>query len=90
MYNKIKNIFFFTISFVFIFLITKYYFSEQNIILTNQSRSSYETSLNNGKNNLPILENDTNNVIVYINGLENFKNKRKKWIWEDLISNKNE
>ena len=90
MYNKIKNIFFLTIPFVFIFLITKYYFSEQNIILTNQSRSSYETSLNNGKNNLSILKNDTNNAIVYINGLENFKNKRKKWIWEDLISNKNE
>ena len=46
--------------------------------------------LNKYDNNLPLLKNDTNNVIVYINGLENFKNKRKKWIWEDLISNKNE
>ena len=87
---KIKNIFFLIVFFIFIFSVTKYYFSEQNILLTHKSRSSYEMSLNNDETNLPILKNDTNNAIVYINGLENFKNKRKKWIWEDLISNKNE
>ena len=90
MYKKIKNIFFLVIFFIFIFLVTKYYFSEQNIIFTNKSRSSYLVTLKNVKNNLPVLKNDTNNIIVYINDLEDFKNKRKKRIWEDLISNKNE
>ena len=42
------------------------------------------------KNNLPILKNDTSNIIVYINDLEDFKKKRKKRFWEKLISNKNE
>ena len=31
-----------------------------------------------------------NNIIIYIDDLEEFKNKRKKRIWEELISNKNE
>ena len=57
---------------------SKYYFSEQNIIFINQSRSSYETTLDNDKNNLPILKNDTNNIIIYVSDLENFRNKRKK------------
>ena len=90
MYNRIKNAFFLIIFFIFIFLISKYYFSEQNIVFINQSRSSYETSLDNDKNNLPVLKSDTNNAIIYVSDLENFKNKRKKRFWEKLISNSNE
>ena len=72
------------------FLITKYYFSKENIILTNKSRSSYSLLLREDLNNLPILEKDTNNIIVYKNDLEKFKKKRKVRFWEKLISNKNE
>ena len=90
MYNRIKNAFFLIIFFIFIFLISKYYFSEQNIVFINQSRSSYETSFDNDKNNLPVLTNDTNNIIIYVSDLENFKNNRKKRFWEKLISNSNE
>ena len=90
MYKKIKNIFFLVIFFAFIFFITKHYFSEQNIIFTNKSRSSYLASLKNDENNLPVLKSDTYDVIIYINDLEDFKNKRKKRFWEKLISNKNE
>ena len=90
MYNRIKNAFFLIVFFTFIFLISKHYFSEQNIVFTNQSRSFYEISLDNDKNNLPVLKNDTNNTIIYVSDLENFKNKRKKRFWEKLISNNNE
>ena len=90
MYNRIKNASFLIIFFIFIFLISKYYFSEQNIVFINQSRSSYEASLDYDKNNLPVLKNDTNNIIIYVKDLENFKNKRKKRFWEKLISNTNE
>jgi len=90
MYKRIKNAFFLIIFFIFIFLISKYYFSEQNIVFINQSRSSYETSFDNDKNNLPVLTNDTNNIIIYVSDLENFKNNRKKRFWEKLISNSNE
>jgi len=82
MNKRIKNSFFLIIIFIFIFMILKYYFSEQNIILTNQSRSSYETSLTYNTNELPVLRNDTNNILVYVSDLDAFKDKNKKRIWE--------
>jgi hypothetical protein len=87
MFKKIINIFFLISFFIFIFLVTKYYFSEQNLIFTNKSRSLYSLTLNKYEDNLPLLKNDTNNIIIYINDLEEFKNKRKKRFWEKLISN---
>ena len=87
MLKKIINIFFLISFFIFIFLVTKYYFSEQNLIFTNKSRSLYSLTLNKYEDNLPLLKNDTNNIIIYINDLEEFKNKRKKRFWEKLISN---
>tara|TARA_Y100000590_G_scaffold443074_1_gene572045 strand:- start:817 stop:1089 length:273 start_codon:yes stop_codon:yes gene_type:complete len=90
MFKKIKNVFFLTSALAFVFLITKYYFSEGNIIFISKSRSSYSTSLNIGSNNLPILSNDTDDIIIYKNDLDEFKSKRKKRFWEKLISNENE
>ena len=89
MLNKIIKIFFLLLIFIFFSLITRFYFSEKNTILTNKSRSSY--AINEADlNNLPILENDTNNIIIYDNTLEDFKKKRKKRFWENLISNLND
>ena len=90
MIKKISNTFFLIIFFLFIFLVTKHYFSEENIILTNKSRSSYTLMINEDNENLPILKNDTKNIIIYKNGIEEFKKKRKKRFWEKLISEKNE
>ena len=87
MLKRIKNIFFIITFFSFIFLVTKHYLSEQNIIYTNKSRSSYSLIIDE---NLPLLKSDTNNIIIYKNDLEEFKKKRKKRFWEKLISNKNE
>ena len=60
----------------------KYYISEQNIILTNKSRTSYETSLTYNTSDLPILKNDTSNILVNVSDLDVFKDKNKKRIWE--------
>ena len=60
---------------------------DPNIIYTNKSRSSYSLIVDV---NLPLLKNDTDNIIIYKNDLEEFKKKRKKRFWEKLISNKNE
>ncbi len=86
MSNRIKSIFFLLFFLIFILLIIKYYFSEQNIIFTNKSRSSYALELENNSKKLPILENDTENIIVYKNELDDFKKNRKKRFWEKLIS----
>ena len=90
MFRKIKNTLFLIIFFIFIFLVTKHYFSDENVIFTHKSRSSYALQVNIDNKNLPILKNDTNNIIIYKNDLDEFNKKRKKRIWEYLISNKNE
>ena len=90
MYNKIKNVGIVLIFFISFIFALKYYFSEKNIIFVNKSRLSYHTKINNYEMDLPKLKNDTNNIIVYVDGLEDFKKKRKKRFWEKLISNKNE
>ena len=87
MVNKIKNIAFLTSFLIFILFVFRYYFSDQNIIYINKSRSTYSLESNQ---NLTLLKSDTDNIIVYKNDLEDFKNKRKRRIWEDLISNNNE
>ena len=87
MFLKIKNTFFLVSFFIFVFFTTKHYLSDENIIFTNKSRSTY--SLINNKN-LPLLENDTNNIIIYKKDLDDFKEKRKERFWEKLISNNNE
>ena len=90
MVKKIKSIFFLTSIFTFIILITKHYFSDENIILTNKSRTSYTYNLYKNTNELPVLSNDTNNIIIYKNDLEEFKESRKKRFWEKLLSSDDE
>ena len=84
MIKKFKTILFLSSFTLFIFLIFNYYFSEENTIHINKSRSTYSLT---SYDNLPLLKSDTSNIIVYKNDLEEFKKKRKKWFWEDLISN---
>ena len=86
MIKKFKNIIFLILFIIFTFLTINYYFSEKNMIRINKSRSTYALTL---YNNLPLLKNDTNNIIVYKNDLEKFKKKRKQRFWEKLISDDN-
>ena len=65
---------------------SKFYFSEENILLTNKSRSNYNINSSSNFDNLPTLENDTNNIIIYKNDIDEFKKKRKKRFWEKLIN----
>jgi len=90
MFKKLKNIFFFILFFSFILSIANHYFSKKNIIFTNKSRTSYTVNLNEENSDIPLLENDTSDIIIYKNDLEEFKKKRKKRFWEKLISGQNE
>ena len=82
MLKKTKNAVYIICFIIFIFLITKYYFSEDNRILINKKRSTYSVE----ETKLSVLKNDTNNIIEYKSSLDDFNNKRKKRIWEKLIS----
>jgi len=85
MLKKIKYIFYLGSIFIFIVLITSFYFSDQNIQETNKFRSLYSVKLNNNTNDLPLLKNDTKNIIVYIDDIEIYKKKKKKFTFWDLI-----
>ena len=83
MLRNFKNIIFLFLILTSIFFTINYYLSEKNIIHVNKSRSFYSMS---EYNDLPLLKNDTSNIIFYKNDLEEFKKKRKKRFWEKLIS----
>ena len=84
MLRKIRSTIFIVSFIIFTFLTVNYYFSEENIIHINKSRSTYSLTT---YNNLPLLKKDTGNIIIYKDDIEEFKMKRKKRFWEKLISN---
>ena len=67
---------------VFIFLTVSHYFSRENVIHINKSRSIYSLK---SYMNLPLLKNDTNNIIKYLNDVEVYKKEKKKFSFFDLI-----
>ena len=85
MSKNIKNIFYLASFFIFIILTTRFYFSDQNIRETNKSRSFYSIELNNNMQNLPLLKNDTKNIIEYSDDVEIYKKKKKKYTFFGLI-----
>ena len=82
---KIKYIFYLASLLIFTTLTTSFYFSEQNIRATNKSRSFYVVKLHYDTLKLPLLVNDTNDIIEYRNDVQEFRDKIKKRIFEGLI-----
>ena len=85
MLKKIKKIFYLLSFFIFIFLTTNFYFSDQNIATTNKSRSIYHVDLINNMQSLPLLKNDTNDIIEYRNDIEIYKKKKKNYTFWNLL-----
>ena len=85
MKKKIKEIFYVTSFIIFFTLSIIFYISENNVKNTNKSRAYHEAKLNDNIENLPLLKNDTMNIIEYINDLENFKKKKKKYLFFKLL-----
>ena len=76
----------FLIIFIFFFNITKYYSSEEgNLKTKNYNRSNIDQILKNKIKHLPILANDTNNVIEFNNSFEEQINGEKKRSFWELI-----
>ena len=62
---RIINLFLLILVFLFFFNIYSYYSSNKNIKNINLTRLNIEETLKNKTSNLPVLENDTNNVIEF-------------------------
>ena len=84
MIRKIINIFILFILIIFSYQIFRYYMSEKNIKIINQNRSNIKNIVNSNIKNLPLLKNDTNNVIEFNNGFNELKKKSNKNFWNLL------
>ena len=85
MFKKVINLFFLLLFFFFTTLTITFYFSDENVRKTNKFRSLYSINLNKMINNLPLLKNDTSDIIQYKNDVEIYKKKRKNYIFWDLL-----
>ena len=86
MFKEIKYLIFTFIIILFCFLTGKYYFSDSNKKKSYRSLNSIDEKIIIYSEKLPILEDDTKNIIEYA---EQSKNKKKKKFnfWKLLESN---
>ena len=85
MFKKIKNIVYLTSFFIFVASTINYYFSEQNIKKTNMSRTFYLNLQNSNFDQLPVLKNDTNDIVEFSNDVENYEKNKKNYTFWCLI-----
>ena len=70
---------------IFILSIFKYYSSNKNLDSKNFNRSNIDQILKSKINNLPILSNDTDNVIEFNNSIEEGINQEKNRNFWNLL-----
>ena len=87
MLNKILTIFQFLIIISFLLLTNFYYFSDKNIEKINKNRVNLSSKISKSLDGLPILINDTNNIIEYQNNDTNLEKIKKRLFWDLLNSN---
>ena len=82
---KILNIIMFLLIIFFILSIYSYYSSDKNINTKNYNRENIDQILKEKISDLPVLENDTNNIIEFNNSLKNEIEENKKRSFWDLL-----
>ena len=75
MFKELKYVFYLLVIFLFVFLTGKFYFSDENEKNYYRSINSLNKKVSLYSSNLPLLKNDTNDVIEYV---ENKVSKDKK------------
>jgi hypothetical protein len=85
MLKEIKYLIFIIIISLFLFFTGKYYFSDENIKKSYRSFKNIDEKIKIYSKELPILENDTSDVIEYVN--QTNKKKKKKFNFWKLLEN---
>ena len=85
---KILNIFMFLVVIFFVFFIYNYYSSNKNMGLKSYNRSNIDEILKEKIKDLPILANDTNNVIAFNDTFEEEIDEDKKRSFWELLKDK--
>ena len=84
---KIINLICIVVISLFFFKIFSYYFSNSNIKSINLNRSNIDGILEKKVSNVPILKNDTNNIIEFNSSFsKEIKNNKPRNFWSLLKS----
>ena len=85
MLKEFKYLIFIVIITLFIFFTGKYYFSDENIKNSYRSYKNIDEKVKIYSKNLPLLKNDTENIIEYVKQTD--KKKKKKFNFWKLLEN---
>ena len=85
MLKEIKYLVFIAIISIFIFFTGRYYFSDENIKNSYRSYKNIDEKVKFYSKNLPLLKNDTENIIEYVKQTD--KKKKKKFNFLKLLEN---
>ena len=87
MFKEVKYVVYSLTIFFFIFFVIKFYLSEDNVKWSNKVMLQYQNILDKKFISLPIIKDDTNDIIEYTNEIENFKNKKQRKFWDLFKTN---
>ena len=85
MLKEIKYLIFIAIIITFIFFTGRYYFSDENIKNSYRSYNNMNKKIKIYSKKLPLLKNNTENIIEYVN--QSDKIKKKKFNFWKLLEN---
>ena len=85
MLKEIKYLIFIVVISLFLFFTSKYYFSDENIKNSYRSYKNIDEKVKIYSKNLPLLKNDTENIIEYVKQTD--KKKKKKFNFWKLLEN---
>jgi len=84
MLKEVKYVVYLLTIFFFTFFVIKFYFSENNIKWNNKVILQYQNIFDKKFISLPIIKDDTNDIIEYTNEIDDFKNKKQRKFWDLL------
>ena len=85
MLKEIKYLIFVVIIILFLFFTGKFYFSNENIKKSYRSYKNIDEKIKVYSKNLPLLKDDTENIIEYVK--QSDKKKKKKFNFWELLEN---
>ena len=85
MLKEIKYLFFIVVIFLFIFLAGRYYFSDDHKKKSYRSYKNIDEKIKLYSKDLPVLSNNTKNIIEYVK--QTNKKKKKKFYFWKLLEN---
>ena len=79
--NKTLNILMFFLLIIFFLSTYKFYSSTKNIEVKNFNRTNIDQIISDKVSNLPILNDDTNNVIEFNSGYNEIDENKQRKFW---------